>query len=78
MAVATWETIGHRLTLALTGRLSAEEAARMVTEKIDAAQEAAAAATELASPEQILAPYHRRVVANAQRLRAEQFDAPQD
>lgn len=72
MALASAETIARRTQLIVSGRCSPAEASRMGAEKLAAAAETAAL---LATPagrgdlRRLLAPWHRRVTANAKRLR---------
>ncbi len=72
MALASLETIARRSWMMAQGRCSAAEYRRMVVEKAAAAQ---ASAAVLARPpgkrqaEAVLAPWRRRVTANAKRLR---------
>jgi hypothetical protein len=72
MAAASMETITRRTGMMVSGRCSAAEYQRMVTEKAKAAVETAAV---LAKPQRknavtkALAPWRRGAVANAKRLR---------
>jgi hypothetical protein len=72
MAAASLETIARRTGMMVSGRCSATEYQRMVAEKAKAAVETAVV---LAKPQRkntatkAMAPWHRRVVANAKRLR---------
>lgn len=56
------------MTLAQGGRQAETEARRMVTEKIDAATEAAFALASGAHPQRIVSRYRRHVEANRRRL----------
>ncbi len=69
LAVSSWETIWHRTTLFATGQLTMAECERMVSEKMNAAEQSTSAMLSGESPEAILAPYHGRAMANARRLR---------
>lgn len=72
MALASVETIARRTTLIATGRCSPGEAVKMGAEKAAALAETArilARPGRRAGPEALLAPWHRRVTANARRLR---------
>ena len=72
MAAASVETIARRTAMMVSGRCSAAEYQRMVAEKAKAAVETAVV---LAKPQRknaakkVVAPWHRRAVANAKRLR---------
>src|SRR5512134_344857 len=72
MAAASVETIARRTAMMVSGQCSAAEYQRMVAEKARAAVETAMV---LAKPQRknaatkAMAPWHRRVVANAKRLR---------
>ena len=72
MAAASVETIARRTAMMVSGRCSAAEYQRMVAEKAKAAVETAAV---LAKPQRkntatkAMAPWRRRAVANAKRLR---------
>jgi hypothetical protein len=69
--VASLITVGRRYQLIATGRLSAAEATRMVKEKADAAADTAALLGRgrcRVTAAALLAPWHRRVIANARRL----------
>jgi hypothetical protein len=69
--VASLITVSRRCQLIATGRLSAAEATRMVKEKADAAAETSALfgrAPGRVTAAALLAPWHRRVIANARRL----------
>lgn len=71
MALASLETIARRSRMMAQGRCPAAEYRRMVVEKADAAQASLAALVRPASarPRRVLSPWHRRVTANAKRLR---------
>jgi hypothetical protein len=71
MAVASWETIWHRVTLAASGQLTAEECERMIGEKMTAAEQSTKAMLSGESAEQMLAPYHHHATQNARRLRGD-------
>lgn len=65
------ETIGRRTRLMAEGRCTAAEYRRMVEEKVAAAQDSAAVLAGRrgsAGVTALLAPWHRRVKANARRL----------
>jgi hypothetical protein len=72
LMLASWETVTRRALLIAENKCSPAEYSRMLSEKAEAA-----AATGLtlissggrATPVSILAPWHRRAVANARRLR---------
>jgi hypothetical protein len=71
LTLSSWETIARRTLLAAQGRCSPSEYRRMVDEKLRAA---AQSSLWLAShPGRLgagaLAPWHRRAVRNAKRLR---------
>ena len=70
LAVASAETIGHRLSLMASGRCTPAEYSRMVSEKMVAAQRTALASlrpgTTMAG---LLAPWHQAARRNAARLR---------
>ena len=72
LMLASWETVTRRALLIAENKCSPAEYSRMFKEKADAA-----AATGLAlissggraTPASMLAPWYRRAVANARRLR---------
>ena len=71
LAFASWETIAHRTLLVAQGGCSPAEVRRMAQEKMEAAAESGLRL--LANGGRLdaaaLAPWHRRAVANARRLR---------
>ena len=72
MAAASFETIARRTRMIAGGTCPPAEYRRMVQEKIAAAQESAVAlavARDARGLRAALDPFHRRVVANARRLR---------
>ena len=72
MMLASVETIARRTWMMAQGRCSAAEYRRMVVEKAEAAQASATALARARSKRQaeaVLTPWHRRVTANAKRLR---------
>jgi hypothetical protein len=69
LAAASWETLYHRAMLMAFGNCTFAEYQRMVSEKVSAMQLSTIALMSGRSPEDILAPYHVRATANAQRLR---------
>ena len=72
LTFASWETIARRWLMMLNGTCSPIEYARMVTEKIAAAQSTALALSRPRSRRQMrgaVSPWHRRAKANAKRLR---------
>jgi hypothetical protein len=72
MAAASVETIGRRTRLMAGGTCSPAEYRRMLQEKIEAVQESAAALASARDGRGLRAaidPFHRRVTANARRLR---------
>ena len=72
MMLASWETITRRAMLMAQNQCSPAEYRRMFGEKVEAT---ALSASKLMSgggrarTTSVLAPWHRRVVANAKRLR---------
>jgi hypothetical protein len=72
MTLASAETIARRTAMIAQGRCSAVEYQRMVLEKAAAVRDSL---TEVVTSggkidaEAVLAPWHRRVTANAKRLR---------
>ena len=72
MMFASWETMTRRAMLMAQNQCSPDEYRRMFGEKVEAA---ALSASKLMSRggrarmTSVLAPWHRRVVANAKRLR---------
>jgi hypothetical protein len=72
LMLASWETVARRALLIAENKCSPAEYSRMFREKAEAA-----AATGLAlissggnaTPVSMLAPWHRRAIANARRLR---------
>jgi hypothetical protein len=72
MILASWETMTRRAMLMAQNQCSPDEYRRMFGEKVEAA---ALSASKLMSRggrarmTSVLAPWHRRVVANAKRLR---------
>jgi hypothetical protein len=72
LALASWETVGHRSLLIARGRCSPAEYSRMVLEKMSAATRSAASLSRSRrGPDwtAVLAPWHLRATANARRLR---------
>lgn len=72
LALASWETIFHRTMMMAQGTCTQAEYARMVTEKVAAAQYSAIALAKpwtSIEPAAVLAPWHRRASINARRLR---------
>ena len=70
--LASWETILRRIMLMSSGRCSPAEYQRMVQEKADAFRQnvtALSRSTGRPSATALMAPWHRRAVANARRLR---------
>jgi hypothetical protein len=70
LAVEAHSVIAMRLTSAALGRGSYAENALMVTEKVSAFMEAAAAVAAGGSPHKVVRGYRKHVRANARRLRA--------
>jgi hypothetical protein len=69
LALASWETIARRSAMIAAGTCSPAEYARMVGEKIAAAQQSGLALLFGRSPSAVVAPWRRKARANAQRLR---------
>lgn len=72
LSLASWETILRRTLLMSSGRCSPAEYQRMVQEKADAFRHnvtALSRSTGTLSAAALIAPWHRRAVANARRLR---------
>ena len=69
LAVEAQSVVAMRLTSAALGRGSQAENTLMVTEKVSAFVEAAAALAAGGSPHKILRGYRKHVRANARRLR---------
>jgi hypothetical protein len=72
MTKASLETITYRSILMAQNACPPEEYVRMVQEKTEAAMESGMKwmmSGGLASMESLMAPWHRRAVANAKRLR---------
>lgn len=69
LAMASWETIFHRTQAMARGTCSAAEYQKMVTEKMKASQQSAAALMRGFGGSAAMAPYLRAARANAQRLR---------
>ena len=72
LLLASWETILPRTMLMSSGRCSPAEYRRMVLEKADAFRQNVTAfsrSTGTPSAAKLIAPWHRRPVANAGRLR---------
>jgi len=72
LGLASWETIARRGSLMARGKCSPAEYARMVTEKLGAAQRSAAALSRPGRKPDwlaLLAPWHTRAKSNARRLR---------
>ena len=72
LSLASWETILRRTTLISSGRCFPAEYQRMVQEKADAFRQnviALSRSTGALSATALIAPWHRRAVANARRLR---------
>ena len=72
LSLASWETILRRTMLMSSGRCSPAEYQRMVQEKADAFRQnvtALSRSTGTPSAAMLIAPWHRRAVANARRLR---------
>ncbi len=72
LAVEAQSVIAMRLTSAALGRGSHTENTLMVTEKVSAFLEAAAALAAGGSPHKVVRGYRKHVRANARRLRAGQ------
>jgi hypothetical protein len=74
LALASWETIARRTLMAAQGTCSPAEYRRMTDEKMRAALESSLWLAR--NPGRLgaaaLAPWHRRAVANARRLRRKQ------
>lgn len=70
LAFEAQKVIAMRLTSAALGRGSHAENTLMVTEKVSAFVEAAAALTAGGSPHKVVRGYRKHVRANARRLRA--------
>jgi hypothetical protein len=70
LAVEAQRVIAMRLTSAALGRGSQAENMLMVTEKVSAFVEAAAAVAAGGSPHKVVRGYRRHVRTNARRLRA--------
>ena len=72
LAFASWETIARRTFMMANGTCTPAEYARMVTEKVAAAQRSALALSRKRtrhSPRSVIGPWHRGATANAKRLR---------
>jgi hypothetical protein len=72
LAFSSWETIARRSWMMAQGTCSAAEYRRMVLEKAEAAQlsgKALGFPRGKSSATAVLAPWHRRAVANSKRLR---------
>jgi hypothetical protein len=69
LAVEAQSVVAMRLTSAALGRGSQAENTLMVTEKISAFVEAAAALAAGGSPHKVVRGYRKHVRANARRLR---------
>jgi hypothetical protein len=69
LAVEAQSVVAMRLTSAALGRGSQAENTLMVTEKVSAFVEAAAALAAGGSPHKIVRGYRKHVRANARRLR---------
>ena len=70
LAFASWETIVHRTMMMMNGTCSVDEYHRMVTEKSEALQHSTIALMTGGSEQAVLAPFHSKARANAERLRA--------
>jgi len=72
LTLHSWETILRRSLLMAQGTCSAREYRRMVSEKADAVYRSACSLLSNRGPDAMaraLAPWHRKVAANARRLR---------
>jgi len=72
LAFSSWETIGRRSWMMTQGTCSAAEYRRMVMEKVEAARlsgNAVGVPGGKGSATAVLAPWHRRAMANSKRLR---------
>jgi hypothetical protein len=72
LALASWATIAHRTALMAKGSCTPAEYSRMVLEKAAAARDSATLLTRRKSSPRltsIVAPWHKRAVGNARRLR---------
>ena len=70
LAFASWETIVHRTMMMMSGTCSVDEYHRMVSEKSEALQHSTIALMTGGSEQAVLAPFHAKACANAERLRA--------
>jgi len=69
LAVASWQTMAHRLSMMASGTCSIAEYRRMMAEKMLAAQQSMKAATRRQHDvTAIIAPWHRAASRNAKRL----------
>jgi hypothetical protein len=71
LMLASWETLARRTLLMVQNKCSPAEYRRMVREKMAAAESESKLASKggRASMTALLAPWHRRALANAKRLR---------
>ena len=72
LALASWETIGHRTLMMAQGTCSVDEYSRMMREKMAASEQSSAALLQsgpLLDWAALMAPWHRRARSNARRLR---------
>jgi len=72
LALSSWETAARRLLMMASGTCSAAELARMASEKAWAGYRSAlslASQQSQGAASAALAPWHRKAVANAKRLR---------
>ena len=68
LAAESQQVIGIRMLQVASGRCTAAEASRMVTEKVAAAQSAAFQLATGASPDSVVRGYRTKVQENARRL----------
>jgi hypothetical protein len=70
LMMASWETIARRSLMMVQGTCSAAEYQRMTSENAAALQQLALAVLSGRGKRAALAPWHKRAIANAKRLRA--------
>jgi hypothetical protein len=72
LMLASWETFTRRMLLIAQNKCSPAEYRRMLNEKVEAATASGSklvSSRGMATTASVLAPWHRRAVANAKRLR---------
>jgi hypothetical protein len=69
LVIASWETIAQRTAMIARGACSPAEYQRMIMEKAVAWQQSAMAMMTGRGKKSALAPWHKRAMANARRLR---------